>query len=302
MLPPEHPKFIAAQAGTWHMSEDQARVFRQQTEGGARHCVFRKDEVIYRQGERSPYFYFVLKGQVQLSSVYPDGSVFVFDVMGRNGLFGDATVLAGRPYIAAAIAITGCELLRFDAREVLAALPGNPEFAATFVRVMADREFGLALRLRHMSHLDPDICVGGLLHSLTLHQRQAVEAAAAPSRAPAYIVNLTQEQIANMTGLSRITVSRSLKRLQDGGLIICVKRQISVPDPARLLAMLSGEPTAIPLSIRVRQSDLPAEARPPAHSSAHSPSMLLRPQRERRLDFASSSRRADLRLADGLAK
>ena len=252
-------RLAIAQASTWHMSADVAAIWRQAEPLGQR-CTFLKDQVIIRQGDPGTAFYFIREGLVQTSAVFPDGSAFVFEMLKTNGMFGDSASLADMPYMNSVVALQKCELLRFNIHTVKAALPEQPEIAQALLQVLAQRQYVLAQRLLLLSHTDSEVVVGGLLAGLA----QLQDGADGDPSGTASIA-LTHEQIASMTGLTRVTVSRTIKRLRERGLIRTEQNCIQVINPDQLIH-LTGE---VPLpgrrtlpGIRVRCTDLPENLRP----------------------------------------
>src|SRR5690606_30648112 len=80
--------------GTW-------RIHRQHVEQISRHAAygrrrkFKKDTVLYEQGDISTRFYFVLKGLVQISIFRADGSEVVLELMGPETICGEGSAFDG---------------------------------------------------------------------------------------------------------------------------------------------------------------------------------------------------------------
>lgn len=227
-IQPRGPR--AGVSSTWHMNKTTAAIWRQ-AEWLGQHCTFRANQFIYDQGHTGPEFYFLLDGLIQLSSVYPDGHAFSFDTQGPDSLFGQMAALSGKPQLASAQAVKDSKLLRFDARRVLSALPRHPALGQALLGELADRQYALAQRLYHTAHMDSEICVGGLLREIArrdgLHHGN-------PGDSPVTL-QLTHDQIASMTGLTRVTVSRTLKRMSRRGIVKLATRSITILDPRQLL-------------------------------------------------------------------
>lgn len=213
------------------MSDADAQVWRQ-AEPLGRRCKFSANETIYLQGMRSTVFYFVLEGKIKLSTCFPDGVVFVLDVQGRNGLFGDIPAITGWPTLGTATAIEPTELLQFDIHHVTAAAQDYPLIAPSFLKVLAARQYTLTSRLHHMSHMDSEMRIGELFHRLAARQ---------PGPEPV-LLTLTHEQIGSLTGFNRVTVSRVLKRMRERGVIDVVKGRIQIIDADQLVSAKKTTP------------------------------------------------------------
>lgn len=197
----------------------------------SRRRSFAKGDIIYSQGQIcASVFWFVLSGHVELSMVAGDGHLLVVDLPGPNTLFGETGAFAGVPQPVTARAVEDCELLAFDANELLAHLSGYPELCKVLLQSIAARQHALLQRLKLMAHPKPEGRVGEMLHRMVqLHGREE------PNGRILLDLPLTHEQIAGMTGLTRVTVTRTLKRLGLAGVIEIIRRRIYVLHPQRLL-------------------------------------------------------------------
>lgn len=223
------PETQAARS-TWSMAAHHAAVWRQ-AEGLARRMAVRKGSVIYHQGERIEQIYLVLEGEVELRSLYPDGDMAVFEVLGSNGMFGEPAALTGAPTLGTAFAAENCVLLCFNVHEVQAALPQHPELAQALIQVLAARQYTCVQRLLHVFRDEPWVRVGELLSRLlALHGKPVAH----PVAGTELTMSLTHEDIARLTGLSRVSVTRVLKRMRDEAVISTVGRRILILDADRL--------------------------------------------------------------------
>jgi CRP-like cAMP-binding protein len=119
------------------------------------------DTVLFREGESSPNFYFLLRGHVGLEVEDPEiGPVQVFSA-GPGDLLGWSPIL-GRPAMTAtARTTTRCRLAALGTAQVAALCERDPCFAAAFLRqtalVLSDRLRGtrraLARALAHRPQL-----------------------------------------------------------------------------------------------------------------------------------------------------
>jgi len=216
---------------TWYMSDDCAAVWRR-AEHLAQRLLVRKGTAIYRQGEHVHQVYFVLDGEVELSALFPDGETAIFDLLGRNGLFGEGPALTGEPCHGTATATQDSALLSFNIRQLQVALPHHPELAWVFLRVLAMRHYTCAQRLLHVFRGEPWIRVGELLNRLMQLHGQPI---AMPARGMLLAISLTHAEIARMTGLSRVSVTRVLKQMRTQKVIAVIERRIIVLAPNRLL-------------------------------------------------------------------
>jgi CRP/FNR family transcriptional regulator, cyclic AMP receptor protein len=221
-------KRAAVTTETWHMDEATAGVWIRAAHLG-RKIKVEKGAMIYRQGEIGFTFYFLLSGRVQVSIFQSDGAEFMLEMMGPWAMFGESPAMDGFPRIATAIAAETSELIEFDIRVIIAAIPSCPELAVSLMRIVALKQRILASRIQYLALPRPEMRIGELLARLAeLYGEQREDGTLIP-------IALTHEQIAAMTGATRVTVTRALKRLTSLGVIELRQRRIWVLDASRLL-------------------------------------------------------------------
>ena len=89
--------------GTWRTDRQLVEQFSRHAALGHRR-KFKKDTVLYEQGEISTRFYFVLKGLVQISIFRADGSEVVLELMGPETVCGEGSAFDGLPRFSSAAA------------------------------------------------------------------------------------------------------------------------------------------------------------------------------------------------------
>ena len=199
-------------AATWRMTDALAAKL-QSFEGKVRLRRFAKGEQLYRQDEVNTCFYFVKSGLVQVSIFRRDGTEVVLENMGPNALCGEGAAFDGLPRFSTAVAVEATEALEFDIARLESLMREDPEFALALLRLTSLKQRILALRLEHLVSNDPEERILELLGRLS--KMFAVD----HERGRKILTHLTHEQIASMTGTSRVTVTRTLGRLRDKGML-----------------------------------------------------------------------------------
>jgi CRP/FNR family cyclic AMP-dependent transcriptional regulator len=217
-----------SESETWRLDEAAAGPVIRAAHLGRRR-LFKAGEYLYRQGETSSLFYFILRGHVQISACREDGAEFVLEVMGHWAVCGEGAAFDGRPRFSAAYALEDTEAVVFDASTVQESFRTYPELAVALLRITSMKQRVLGVRALYLSSPRPEARIAELLHRLVeLYGTQDGEAT---------VVNLslTHEQMAAMTGTTRVTVTRVLKRLRDEGVLHLKGRQLRIFDLRRLI-------------------------------------------------------------------
>lgn len=181
---------------------------------------FRKNQVLYEQGEVSRCFYFVLSGLVQVSIFRADGSEVVLELMGPNTICGEGSAFDGLPRFSSGVAVEDTEAVEFDTTRMTEAFRQHPEFASSLLRATSLKQRILAIRLKHLASREPQDRIMELL--TRLEEMFAVD----HPKGRMLATHVTHEQIATMTGTSRVTVTRTLQRLREQNRIAIVDGHI----------------------------------------------------------------------------
>lgn len=209
--------------GTWRLDRTLEDILsRYATHGRMRR--FARDEALYEQGEVSRKFFLIRSGLVQIYINRLDGSEVILEFMGANTICGEGPAFDGLPRFSGATAVEPTEAVEFDALRLDDLFGEHPELAAALMRVMGLKQRVLAVRLEHFSSREPEDRIMDLLHRLR-------EMFAVPHADGHLLVTyLTHEQIAAMTGTSRVTVTRALARLRRLRRIDVIDRHILIRD------------------------------------------------------------------------
>lgn len=217
----------SASTETWHLDASVASVFIHAADLGRRRALG-KGARLYTQGQIGRAFYFVLTGRFQVSMFQRDGTEFVLEVMGRWSVCGEGSAIAGYPHIATAIALEDSEVIEFDYAYLRAAIGSFPDLALALLHTVSVKQHVLGTRIQFMAMPKPELRIGELLRRLAdLYGRPESGKMLIP-------IPLTHEQIAAMTGTSRVTVTRALLRLKQDGVIEMRGRRFCVVDRTKL--------------------------------------------------------------------
>ena len=216
-------------AETWRLDSATVGPILRASHLGERR-LFRKGTFLYHQGEVDSRFYFVLRGRVRISCCREDGTEFVLEYMGQWAVCGEGSAFDGQPRFSSAVAEDEVEAIQFDTKRVAESFRELPDLAAALLRIASMKQRVLAVRAQYLASPHPEARVAELLHRLS-------ELYGTPDPKGVRIgISLTHEQLATMTGTSRVTVTRVLKKMRDDGELHSRGRVLILTAPARLLA------------------------------------------------------------------
>lgn len=178
----------------------------------------KRGATIFRKGDAGTGLMAVVSGNVKISVPGLDGREAVLNVIQPGDIFGEIALLDGRPRTADATAMSDCELLVIDRRDVLPLIRNDPDLALQIIDV-------LCARLRRTSQHIEDVMFLNLPSRLAKTLLQLRAEAASQSRAR---IAVTQREIGQMIGMSRESTNKQLRawtkeklvRLERGGIVV----------------------------------------------------------------------------------
>lgn len=186
-------------------------------------------ELIYVQGEESrPYFYLVEQGKVKISLLGKDGSEKIIVIQERNTLFGYAATFDGHPYFHTATALEDTTLRVIHINDFLNLVEKHPKVSLLLVAAFARVTRLLVLQIEDFSFLDAEKRVAHMIYKL------AHEVGEKTKKGLLIAKKVTHEDIASLTGLSRVSVSLALNHFEDLDILRKKRNIIEVLDIERL--------------------------------------------------------------------
>lgn len=212
---------------TWRLSDALIGPWRDAVHLG-REMHLQEGKPLYRQGDVMSTFYLILRGKVDVWTVREDGTTFTIEIMGAGAVCGEAAAFDGLPCFSSATAIEPTVAMRFDVQDLREAFRVQPELAMSLMKVFAAKQRIMSVRAQHLSAPSPEVRIGELLGRLgSTYGTSGPQGVSLPFA-------VTHEQIATMTGTSRVTVTRSLKRLRELGAVSVTNGKLRIIDPSML--------------------------------------------------------------------
>jgi CRP-like cAMP-binding protein len=171
---------------------------------------FRARATVFEEGTVGEYMYVIREGQVKISKMSDDGREKILEIFGPGDFFGEMALLDQAPRSASVKSSTDCVLLALSRNDFMALLRRNPEIALELIREQT----------RRLRETDEE--VRGLLfervegRTKRVLRRMATQSVAGfPDKGATDAV--THQQLADLVGTSRETITRVVKSLKRRG-------------------------------------------------------------------------------------
>ncbi|MBT3343234.1 MAG: Crp/Fnr family transcriptional regulator [Gemmatimonadetes bacterium] len=183
---------------------------------------FDKDQVIILAEEEGDALFIISDGQVKVSIVSEDGREVILSLLGPGAVFGELSLLDGKPRSANVVATADTGLYMVRRSDFLQLVYKVPQIAVGLLSELASRLRKTDRKIEGLALLDVTSRISETLLSLADEQGTKTDEGIQLESRP------THQQIANMSGTTRETVSRVLKRLENEGYVSCEGRTITI--------------------------------------------------------------------------
>lgn len=172
-----------------------------------------KGQMILLEESTGETFFIITSGTVKVTRLSDDGREVILALLGESDFFGEMSLLDGEGRSANIVANEDAKVMTLSRRDFLEYLETYPKIAIALLEELAVRIRKSDQQIESLSLSDSEQRIGITLIRLA-------EEGGTIKRGDVTVQNLPyQQDIANMAGTSRETVSRTLKLLEDKKLV-----------------------------------------------------------------------------------
>ncbi|MDP9357519.1 MAG: Crp/Fnr family transcriptional regulator [Chloroflexota bacterium] len=226
-MPPPHVRTSTTTAD--RVERDTGTTNEHRRTNGAGTVGYRRGEVIFIPGHGQQLVYIVRSGCVRLFKALPDGRSVNLGLLGPSTVFTQEDTTDGIASGTTAEALVDSTISVVEAKALAATIADAPELATAIVAAMSRRLTELQTLVEHLLIRDTTIRLATTL--LALAERFGRPTA---DGMVAIALPLTHQGLAGMIGSNRVTVTRKLHELQDGGSVRSLGRNALAVDLGKL--------------------------------------------------------------------
>ena len=184
--------------------------------------AFAKGQLIILAEDPGDTLFVIEKGEVKVNIIHADGKEFILSLLGEGEVFGELSLLDDQPRSANVTAVEDTELAMIRRPDFLRLLTNIPQIAISLLEELASRLRRTDGQVGDLALLNVHNRISKTILHLADSRGVETEEGMLIRERP------THQQLANMSGTSRETVTRVLKRLEEDGYIISRRRQLVV--------------------------------------------------------------------------
>jgi CRP-like cAMP-binding protein len=188
---------------------------------------FQPGETVCRAEEMANSLFLVAGGRVQLYRTTRDGRRFVIATLGPGSVFGEDSILGGQGPDTHAVALERCTIWTMPRQRALEISSTDAMFGFGLMQAMGHRVMEAENRLEQMAYS-------------TISSRLAALLLELGGEEPKNIVRATHQELADMLGTWRETVSKTLQEFRRRGWIASGRRQLTLLDKEALQLEAGG--------------------------------------------------------------
>ena len=194
----------------------------------------RRGGSLFIQGEEAKGFYLVLSGRIKIFRLSPQGQEYVMRIAGAGETLAEAAVFSGQTYPASAEALEDGQLYYFHKSDFLQLIRREPQLALNMMS-------GLSLLLRQLAQQVEDLSLKEVSARLARYiLDQALKNNSALSEGHPVQLTLKKNVLASRLGTIGETLSRTLAKMKQRGIIDLNKDLIIIRDPSLLKEIAGG--------------------------------------------------------------
>ncbi|MDD3839978.1 MAG: Crp/Fnr family transcriptional regulator [Clostridia bacterium] len=184
--------------------------------------IFKKNEIIFNQGDRADKIFIVKEGNIKLFKISEDGKQLTLEILSGNNVFGENSLFSDECYSMSAQSIDETCVTIYYKDDMEKLLKSNPTISLKVIKTLSKK---LYLSNEFVSNIAFNDARGRLINVL---KKFAVDYGVHTEQGILIDFYLTHQDLASIINASRTTTTNILLSLREEGLISIKDRKIVV--------------------------------------------------------------------------
>jgi CRP-like cAMP-binding protein len=187
------------------------QVFLSKVNGGRAVADYRKDKIVYRQGDPADSVFYIQSGKIKKTVISEQGKEAVVALLGPGDFFGEGCLTGQSLRLATVAAMTNSVIVRISKTDITRVIHEEPAFAELFIAHLLARNSRVEEDLVDQLFNSSEKRLARILLLLANFGKE--------SRPEPVIAKISQETLAEMIGTTRSRVSFFMNKFRELGLI-----------------------------------------------------------------------------------
>ncbi len=174
---------------------------------------YQRDEPILLEEDSGNALFVILTGKVKVSRSSNDGREVILTILGESDFFGEMAILDGLSRSANVIAIEESKVFLIQRNDFLQLLHTHPEISIILLQELTSRLRNADMKIKALSLKDAEGKVATVLLQIAEYSGKIKNGVVEIDKLP------IQQDLANMAGTSRETISRTLHSFAKRGFV-----------------------------------------------------------------------------------
>ncbi len=195
----------------------------------ARTRRYREGEMVFHKADIGRNFFIVKSGRIKVFAAIGPEKRKTFAYLKKGDFLGEMSLLGGKVRSASAQAVEESELLVISSRNFRELILRSPDFTLKLLHTLVDR----------INKCDKEI-ESMLFHNILGRLAAAIMNLAGDKPSGRFTMKMSQTEIADYMGTTRVPVCRAVNTLKRSGVISYKRGELSVLDMRRLRSIAGG--------------------------------------------------------------
>lgn len=198
--------------------------------------TWQRGEIIFREADPAQRAYVLAEGRIKFVQETDDGQEVILHLFHSGEIFGVEGLWADQDYRATAVAIDRVTVLGVSVPMLMALLAREPSLTLAFFRLLGQRLRDAEARVRDLQTEQVEGRIARAVIRLVSRMGRKT------SEGIDVGVRLTRQDLAELSGTTLSTASRTLSAWSKDGIIRTRREQVIITDPHRLIAIADNLP------------------------------------------------------------
>jgi CRP-like cAMP-binding protein len=194
---------------------------------GGKLIVYEKGHVLFSEGDSAHFFFQLESGLIKMSQFTKEGNEFIQGIFSDSESFGEPPLFCDFGYPSYATTLCKSKIWRLQKEQFMNLLQENFQLHLALDKAICERIKYKSSLARELSHANPEHRIFELLNHIK-QKKIKTQLNSSIEGDNTFVVPLTRQQIADMTGLRVETVIRTIIKMQEQGKLTLVNHKICI--------------------------------------------------------------------------